>query len=256
MHVAVLVKHVPDPNGTPPLGEDYLVVRDGVEGVLDPGDEFPLETALRLVEEAGEGEVTLVSMGPDEAMTAIRRGLSMGASSAVLVSDPALRGSDSLATSKVLSAAVARGSYDLVLAGVESTDGSTGTVPITVAELLGLPAVTFARKVEVADGRLRVERQTDTGYDVLDAPMPAVVTVTAAAAEPRYPTLKGIMAAKAKPVDRLGLGDLGLAPDDVASTQRVTATHVATQRSAGEILQAGEEAAERVADLLGEAKVI
>ena len=124
---------------------------------------------------------------------------------------------------RVLAAAVGRAPFDLVLAGVESTDGYTGTLPMTVAELLGVPSATFARKVEVEGDALRVERQTEAGYDVVTCPLPALVTVTGSAAEPRYPTLKGIMAAKSKPLEQLSLADLGLSDADVAATQRVTA---------------------------------
>jgi len=156
MQVVVLVKYVPDPTGTPKLGEDHLVQREG-DGALDPGDEYAVEAALRLVE-ADEGEVTLLTMGPEGATTAIRRGLSMGAHRGLHVSDPALRGSDTLGTAKVLVAAIGRQPFDLVLSGVESTDGYTGTLPMAVAELLGVPSATFARTIEVADGALRIER--------------------------------------------------------------------------------------------------
>jgi electron transfer flavoprotein beta subunit len=253
MNIVVLVKSIPDPNGDAELGEDLLVKRDG-EGSLDPGDEYAVEAALQLAE-ASEGEVTVVSMGPEGAMSAVRRALSMGAHRAIVVTDEALRGSDVLATARVLSAAVARAPFDLVLTGVESTDGYTGTLPMTVAELIGVPAVTFARKVEVADGGIRVERQTEAGYDVVESALPALATVTAAATEPRYPTLKGIMGAKAKPMETLSLSDLGLSLDDVAATQRVAAIEPAPQKGPGEVVQ-GEAAAGRVADLLAEAKVI
>lgn len=255
MNVVVLVKYVPEPLGTPTLGEDHLLVREGVEGALDPGDEYPVEAALRLVEAHG-GEVTLVSMGPEVALGAIRKGLSMGAHAGVLVSDPALRGADALATATVLAAALRRLDVDLVLAGVESTDGYTGTLPATVAELLDLPSATFARALEVDGDVLRVERQTEDGYDVVECPLPALATVTGSGAEPRYPTLKGIMSAKTKPLERLTLTDLGLAPADVAPTQRVTAATAAAEKGAGEIVQAGDDAAQRFADVLAAAKVI
>ena len=255
MQVVVLVKYVPEPQGTPALGEDLLLVREGVDGALDPGDEFAVEAALQLVEAHG-GDVTLVSMGPEVATGALRRGFSMGASGGVLVSDPALRGADALATAKVLAAAVRRSPFDLVLAGVESTDGYTGTLPMAVAELLDVPSATFARKVDVDDATLRVERQTEAGYDVVTSPMPAVVTVTGSAAEPRYPTLKGIMAAKSKPLEQLTLADLGLAEADVAPTQRVAAVSEAPEKSRGVIIQAGDDAASKVAELLAEAKAI
>src|SRR3972149_10382013 len=160
MQIVVLVKYVPEPQGTPTLGPDNLLIREGAEGGLDPGDEYAVEAALQLVEAHG-GEVTLVSMGPEVAAAGVRKGFSMGASAGVLVSDPALRGADVLATAKVLAAAVKRSPFDLVLAGVESTDGYTGTLPIAVAELLGVPSATFAPKAEVAGGTPRVERQTE-----------------------------------------------------------------------------------------------
>ena len=255
MQVVVLVKYVPEPQGTPTLGDDFLLVREGVEGALDPGDEYPVEAALQLVEAHG-GEVRLVSMGPEVAMSAIRRGLSMGAHSGVLVTDPALRGTDSLATAKVLAAAVGRAPFDLVLAGAESTDGYTGTLPMTVAELLGVPSATFARKVDVSEATLRIERQTEAGYDVVECPLPALATVTGSAAEPRYPTLKGIMSAKTKPVEQLALADLGLSAEEVAPIQRVIAVSEAPEKAAGEVIEAAEGVAARVADLLAEAKVI
>ena len=235
MNIVVLVKSIPDPNGDAELGDDFLVKRDG-EGTLDPGDEYAVEAALQLAE-ATAGEVTVVSMGPAGAVSAIRRALSMGAHRAVLVSDDALRGSDVLATARVLAAATGRGPFDLVLTGVESTDGYTGTLPMSVAELLGVPAATFARKLEVVGDGLRVERQTEAGYDVVECPLPALVTVTAGATDPRYPTLKGIMGAKQKPLEQLSLADLGLSAGDLAPTQRILAVESAPQKSAGEVIQ-------------------
>lgn len=254
MQVVVLVKYVPDPTGTPRLGEDHLVQREG-DGALDPGDEYAVEAALRLVE-AHDGEVTLLTMGPEGATTAIRRGLSMGAHRGVHVTDPALRGSDTLGTAKVLAAAIGRQPFDLVLSGVESTDGYTGTLPMAVAELLGVPSATFARTIEVTDGVLRIERQTDLGYDVVEAPLPALATITGSGAEPRYPTLKGIMAAKSKPVEQLSIADLGLSEGDIEPSQRVLTVTAATEKGSGEVIQADDEAPRRIADLLSDAKVI
>jgi electron transfer flavoprotein beta subunit len=156
----------------------------------------------------------------------------------------------------VLAAAVGRAEHDLILAGVESTDGYTGTVPMAVAELLGIPAVTFARSVEVAEGAARVERQTESGYDVVECPLPLLVTVTASASEPRFPTLKGIMSAKSKPMEQLSVADLGLTAEQVVPVQRVTAVDAAPQKGAGEVISADGDAAARIADLLAEAKVI
>jgi len=255
VQIAVLVKYVPEPQGTPTLGPDNLLVREGVEGALDPGDEYAVEAALQLVEAHG-GEVTLVSMGPEVAAAGVRKGFSMGAHAGVLVSDPALRGADTLATARVLAEAVRRSPFELVLTGVESTDGYTGTLPMAVAELLGVPSATFARKVEVEDGTLRVERQTEAGYDVVTCPMPALATVTGSSAEPRYPTLKGIMAAKSKPLEQLSLADLGLSADDVSPTQSVTAVSEAPQKAAGVVVEASEDTAAKIADLLADAKAI
>src|ERR671935_1367359 len=166
MNVVVLVKYIPNPEGTPKLGSDFRLVREGGEGALDPGDEHGVEAALQLAEQTG-GEETVVSMGPAPATSAVRRALSMGAHRAVLVTDDALKGADALVTARVLAAAIKRQPFDLVLAGVESTDGYTGTLPMAVAEFLGVPSATFARHVEHKDGTIRVERQTEAGYDVV-----------------------------------------------------------------------------------------
>ena len=255
MNVVVLSKFVPNPDGVPEMGEDFLLKRTGVEGALDPGDEFGVEAALQLVDQAG-GEVTVVSMGPESANQAVRKALSMGAHKAVQITDDSLRGSDALVTARVLAAAIKREPFDVVIAGVESTDGYTGTLPMTLAALLDVPNVTFARKLEATDGSIRIERQTETGYDVVESPLPAVVTVTAGANSPRYPTLKGIMQAKQKPVDTVSVSDLGLSGDDVAPTQKVTAVEPAPEKKAGEVIEDDGEAAKRIADLLSEAKVI
>jgi electron transfer flavoprotein beta subunit len=255
VNVVVLAKYVPNPTGTPQLGEDHLLVREGVEGSLDPGDEPAIEAALEAVEKAG-GEVTVVSMGPEPAMEAVRKALSIGVHKGVLITDDALRGSDTLATAQVLSSAIQLQEFDLVFAAVESTDGYTGTLPQTLAEFLGVPALTFARKVEVKDGAVRIERQTETGYEVVEAPLPAMVTVTAGATSPRYPTLKGIMQAKQKPVEQPSLQDLGLTAENVAATQSVSRVADAAERQAGEVIEDDGSAADRIVQFLKEAKVV
>jgi electron transfer flavoprotein beta subunit len=254
MDVCVLVKSIPDPGGDMVLGDDFLVRREG-DGTLDPGDEFAVEAALQLAEAHG-GEVSVITMGPEGAAAAVRRALSMGAHRAVVVTDDTLRGADALATARVLAAAVRRQGFDLVLGGVESTDGYTGTVPATVAGLLDVPSATFAKRLDVADGVARIQRQTEEGYDEVECPLPAVVTLTAGATEPRYPTLKGIMGAKQKPMETLSLADLGLSPGDVAPTQRVLAVEPAPEKAAGQIVPADDGAAARIADLLADAKVL
>jgi len=255
MNVVVLAKYVPNPNGVPEIGDDFLLKREGVEGALDPGDEFGVEAGLQLAEANG-GEVTLLSMGPESALSGLRKGLSMGAAKLVLVSDEGLRGADVLVTARVLAAAIKKAEFDVVIAGVESTDGYTGTLPMTLAGLLGVPSVTFARKFEMADGKITIERQTELGYDVVEADLPVVITVTAGATEPRYPTLKGIMQAKSKPVDKFGVGDLGLSGDDTTPTQKVAAVDAAPEKGAGEIVEDDGSGAEKIAQFLQEAKVI
>jgi electron transfer flavoprotein beta subunit len=252
MDITVCAKFVPNPTGTPELGPDDLLIRDAGDGALDPGDEYGLELALQLVE-AGGGEVTVVSMGPEEALAGVQRALAMGAHRGVLVTDPALRGADGLVTARVLAATIARQHADLVIAGVESTDGYTGTVPVTVAELLGVASVTAVRKLDADGDGFRAERQTEAGYDVVQTPMPSLITVTAGATEPRYPSLKGIMAAKSKPVERLAAADLGVS--DLTPMQRVAAVEDAPAKAGGEVVT-GDEAVARIADLLTQAKVI
>src|SRR5260370_11099296 len=207
LKIVVTVKQVPDPNSTLSLEADNTISREK-EVVLDPGDECGVEEGLQLKEAHG-GEVILVSMGPERARDAIRKGLSMGADRAVLVTDPALAGADALTTAKVLAAAIKQEQPDLVICATESYDGSTGMVPPMLAELLGFPQLTFAKKVEVDGSTIKVHRQTADGYQVVEAATPALISVTAAIAEPRYASLKGIMAARSKEIKQLSLGDLG-----------------------------------------------
>ena len=252
MNVVVFAKWVP--LGTPELGEDRRLVRGRDDG-LDAGDEFGIELALQLTERDG-GEVTVVTMGPEGAAAAIQRALAMGAHRGILVTDDALAGADASATARVLAAVARRQPFDLVIGGVESSDGYTGTVPVTVAELLDLPSVTFARRVDVESGEIRAERQTAVGYDEVTCALPALVTLTAGATEPRYPSVKGIMQAKSKPLDRLSLADLGVAAADVVPSQSVAAVEAAPEKPGGEIVEAGDDAIARIVDLLAEAKVI
>ena len=254
MKIAVCTKHIPDPN-LPGEMDGPRLKRVGVQGVLDPGDEVGVETGLQL-KESSSGEVTLFSMGPPAAAEAIRKGLSMGADAGVLVSDDALAGADALLTARVLAAAISRSSFDLVIAGVESTDGYTGTMPAALAELLGLPQLTFAKSVECSDAALRIERQTSEGYHVIECSLPALITVTAGVNEPRYPSFKGIMAAKRKPLEQLSLADLGLDGSVLEVRQEVASVVPAEERKAGEVIHDDGSAAARIADFLKEAKVI
>ncbi len=258
MKIAVCVKQIPDP--ATPYALDpatHFVVRPD-EQVLDDTDRYGIELGLQLAG-AHEGELILVSMGPAGNLQGIRQALAMGADRAIVVNDPALRGSDALVTARVLAAAIAREGVDLVIAGTESTDGYTGVVPQMLAELLATPALTFARKVELAGGTLTVERQTATGYDVVTSPLPALISVTSGAVEPRYPTFKGIMQAKQKPVDQPTAADLGLDAGAVGmagSGQQIADVSPAPERAAGRKVTDDGEAHLEIVKLLEQAKVI
>lgn len=256
MNVVVCIKQVPDPNSPGQLDPStHLLKRDG-ELVLDPGDEFGVEAGLQLVEKHG-GQVTVVSMGPERGLDAVRKALAMGAAKGMLISDDSLRGSDALTTAKVLAAAIRKQDFDVVITATESTDGYTGVVPQMIAGLLDIPAVTFAKSVSVEGDKLTAQRQTETGIEVVEATLPVVLSVTAGVNEPRYPSLKGIMGAKQKPLDRPGPADLNLEGVGGASTgQRITAIDSAPERAAGEIIKDEGEAAKRIVDFLADKKVI
>jgi electron transfer flavoprotein beta subunit len=258
VNVVVCVKLVPDPDSVGQLdATTHRLRRDLAEPVLDPGDEFGVEAGLRLVEAHG-GEVRVVSMGPERALDAIRKALAMGAARGVLVTDDGLGGSDALTTAKVLAAAIGREPFDVVITATESTDGYTGIVPQALAELLGVPAVTFASGV-VSDGTaLTVTRQTESGSETILAGLPCVVSVTAGVNEPRYPSLRGIMGAKSKPMDRRTPVELGLEAvgGGAAAGQTVVSVTAADERRAGEVVTDDGDGAHRIVLLLAGARVI
>ena len=256
MKVVVCVKQVPDPNSPGQLDPStHLLRRDG-ELVLDPGDEFGVEAGLQLAEKHG-GDVTVISMGPERSLDAVRKALAMGAARGVLISDESLRGSDALTTAKMLAAAIGRQEFDVVITANESTDGYTGVVPQMIAGLLDVPAITFAKSVSFDGDTLRVERQTEIGIEVVEARLPLVLGVTASVNQPRYPSLKGIMGAKQKPLDKPTLAELGLEGLGGGSAgQKITAVQAVAQRAAGEIIKDDGEAAKRIVDFLAERKVI
>ncbi len=259
MNVVVCVKQIPDPAAPPALDpETKDLVREG-KLILDDSDSYGVEMALQLADAAGGGDVTLVSMAPNGETSGLRTALARGAAKAILISDDALAGSDALGTAKVLAAAIKRAEPDLVVAATESTDGYTGTTPVQIAELLGLPSVTFAKKVEIAGDSVKVERQTEAGYDEVESPLPALVTVTAGVVEPRYPSFKGIMAAKSKPVEVLTVADLGLDPSQVGAAgarQEITRVADAEARSAGEIITDEGDGYQRVIEFLEQLKIL
>jgi electron transfer flavoprotein beta subunit len=252
LKIVVTVKQVPDPNSNLTLESDNSISREK-EAVLDPGDECGVEEGLQLKEAHG-GEVVLVCMGPDRARDAIRKGLSMGADRAVLVSDASLAGADALLTARVLAAAIKQESPDLVICATESYDGSTGMVPPMVAELLGVPQLTFAKRVEIDGSTVKIHRQTAEGYQIVEAPMPALITVTAAIAEPRYASLKGIMAARSKEIKQLALGDLGVETSQPAET--IEGVVDAETRKAGEVIEDDGTAVDKIVQVLTAAKVL
>jgi electron transfer flavoprotein beta subunit len=252
LKIVVTVKQVPDPNSTFALEADNSISREK-EVVLDPGDECGVEEALQLKEAHG-GEVILVSMGPERAKDAIRKGLSMGADRGVLITDPQLAGADALLTARALAAAIKLEAADLVICGTESYDGSTGMVPPMLAELLGVPQLTVAKKVEIDGSNVKVHRQTSDGYQVLEASTPVLITVTAAIAEPRYASLKGIMAARSKEIKLVGLADLGIERGEPVET--IEGVTDAETRKAGAVIEDDGTAVERILQLLAEAKVI
>jgi electron transfer flavoprotein beta subunit len=237
--IVVCVKRVPDTAADKRLDPgDLTLDRDGVDALMNPVDEFAVEAALQLKEaRGGEDEVTLLTMGPAAAeKDAVRKALALGPDGAVMVTDDGLAGADALVTAQVLAAAVRRGGFDLVLLGSESTDARTSLVPMAVAQLLDVPGLTNARSVEVAGETLTVQREREGGYDVVTAPLPAVVSIVKGSNEPRYATLKGIMAAKSKPLELLGAGDLGIDAAALAPRTQVLEVAPRPSRDSGTIL--------------------
>ncbi len=255
MNVIVCVKQIPDPALPGELDpSDNTLKREG-KLILDESDSYGVEMALQLVTAAGDGEVSLVSIAPNEEVSGLRTALAMGAARAVLVSDPTLAGADALTTAKVLAAATKKlDGADLIIAGTESSDGYTGTVPEQIAEVLGLPSVTFAKTVAVEDGVLKVDRQSEDGYDEVTCSLPAVVSVTAGVVEPRYPSFKGIMAAKSKPVENVTASDLGI--EAASWAQQIVSVEDAPAREAGKVIEDDGEAFGEIVEFLDGLKVI
>ena len=257
MNIVVCVKQIPDPAAPQSFDSSNNLNRSG-KLILDEADTYGVEMALQLVDKAGGGDVTVVSMGSANDVAGLRNALAMGATKAVIVSDDSLRGSDALSTAKVLAKAIGRDSFDLVLAATESSDGYTGTTPVQLAELLGLPSITFAKAVTIDGSTVKVSRQTEAGYDEVTAPLPALVTVTAGVVEPRYASFKGIMAAKSKPLEILSVSDLGLDGEVGAANARetITAVDAAESRQAGEKYIDEGDGAEKVVVFLESIKVL
>jgi electron transfer flavoprotein beta subunit len=230
MKIVVCVKYVPDAQADRRFSADNTTDRDGVDGLLSELDEYAVEEALKISEGAGDSTVTVVTVGPDAASDAVRKALQMGADAGVHVVDDALHGSDALATSLVLAKALGKLEYDLVLTGMASTDGGMSVVPAMLATRLGIPQVTFAGKLTIKGDTARIERDGDISTEVIEAALPAVVSVTDQINDPRYPSFKGIMAAKKKPVTTWSLADLGISGDEVGASAAWTAVETIAAR--------------------------
>ena len=263
MRIVVLTKPVPDPaSGGERLGPDGRLDRANSPAVVNGNDEYVLEKALKLVEAAGEGEVVLLSMAPANAPETMRKALAMGATRGVLITDPAIEGSCTVATTRILAAALKTLDFDLALAGVDTSDGGAGVVAPGVAALAGLPFLSYAASIEpdMTGRTVRVRRITPAGYDLLEAPMPALISGTQALGEPRYPSLKGIMAARSKTIETLTLADLDIDPATVgltSATTRVVDSRPPKPREATRIIRdAPDEAARQLVDFLAERRLI
>jgi electron transfer flavoprotein beta subunit len=228
LDIIVCMKQVPDTTADKRLNADGTLDRVALPAVVNPWDEYAIETALRIREAQG-GEVTMLCMGPENAPETIRRALAMGADKGVLVTDPALHGSDMWATGYVLAQALKKLQFDLVLFGSQSTDAGGGIVYGIVAELLGLPQVSWVNQIEVGGGKVRGQRLSDAGFDVIEAALPAVVSITQTPYEPRYPTLPNIMKAKKKELRTWSLADIGVDTSRVGLTASHT-TVLSTER--------------------------
>jgi electron transfer flavoprotein beta subunit len=259
MKIAVCVKEVPDSAVHKRIDPETKRLDRSGEGALNHFDSQAVEEALKLKEADGEGEVVLVSMGPSDALDSLRKALAMGADRAVLITDDAAAGSDLVATSRALAAALEKEGADLVLFGQQSSDSDGAVLWAAVAERLRRPVLSQVAELTVADGRVRGKRQTEFGYDVIEAPLPVVVAVSDAINEPRYPSLKGIMGAKKKPQDSVSASDLGLeagALGEAGSATTVLALGDPPPRGEARKIEDDGSAAQQIADFLAEKKLL
>ncbi|MFI9121365.1 electron transfer flavoprotein subunit beta/FixA family protein [Streptomyces bikiniensis] len=259
LRIVVCVKYVPDATGDRHFADDLTVDRDDVDGLLSELDEYAVEQALQIAEEADDAEVTVLTVGPEDAKDALRKALSMGADKAVHVEDDDLHGTDVMGTSLVLAKAIEKTGYDVVIAGMASTDGVMGVLPAILAERLGVPQVTLLSEVSIEDGVVKGRRDGDAASEQLEAALPAVVSVTDQSGEARYPSFKGIMAAKKKPVESLDLSDLDLEAEEVGLEGAWTAVDSATERparTAGTIVKDEGEGGKQLAEFLASQKFV
>jgi len=258
MNIVVCVKYVPDAQADLRFSGDNTTDRAGVDGLLSELDEYAVEEALKIAE-ASDGKVTVLTVGPEKATEAVRKALQMGAHEAVHVVDDAIHGSDAPATSLVLAAAIGRLEHDLVITGMASTDGIMSVVPAMLAERLNLPQVTMASEVTVESGTVRIRRDGDTSTEIIESSLPAVVSVTDQINEPRYPSFKGIMAAKKKPLQTWSLADLGIDAGDVGLAAAWTTVDEITARpprQAGKIVTDEGDGGNKLVEYLAGAKLV
>ncbi|MFF9505253.1 electron transfer flavoprotein subunit beta/FixA family protein [Streptomyces sp. NPDC014656] len=253
------MKYVPDATGDRKFADDLTVDREDVDGLLSELDEYAVEQALQIAEEADEAHVTVVTVGPEDAKEALRKALAMGADRAIHVDDEDVHGSDVMGTSLVLAKTIEKTGYDLVVCGMASTDGTMGVLPAILAERLGVPQVTLLSEVKVEGGRVTGRRDTDSATEQVEASLPTLVSVTDRSGEARYPSFKGIMAAKKKPVEELELSDLDIEADEVGLAGAWTAVDSAAQRPAravGTVVKDEGDGAALVAAFLAEQKFV
>jgi electron transfer flavoprotein beta subunit len=255
MKIYVCIKQIPDPNTVVSKLDPSTrrLMRSGVSLVLDPGDESTISAAIKLRDTTGNSELIAVSMGPTSAQEAMRRALAMGVDSAILVTDPALAGSDALGTARVLAAVLKKENADMIFCSTESTDGYTGMVPGGIAEFLGIPQLTFAREINVEGQRAVIKQVTQTGYRTVESPLPAVITIASGSFEAIYPTMKGIMSAKKKPFTLLTLSDLGIEVAQVGEAgarEQVMTIGKVEARAAGQVMKDDGNAASTIVDFL------
>jgi electron transfer flavoprotein beta subunit len=239
MKIVVLVKYVPDATGERSFAADGTVDRAAGDGLLSELDEYALEQALQIAEAGDDVDVVAMTLGPDDAADAIKRALQMGATAGIHINDEAVHGSDSLGTSSILAAAIRKAAPDLVLCGMASTDGSMGVLPSMIAERLGWPAATLGATLAVADGKATIRRDADVASLTIEADLPAVVSVTDQSGEARYPSMRGILAAKKKPVESWTLADLEIDPATVglaAAWTKVLDTTPRPPKAAGQVV--------------------
>ncbi|GCF08901.1 electron transfer flavoprotein subunit beta/FixA family protein [Dictyobacter arantiisoli] len=255
MKMFVCIKQVPDPNTAISKLDPATkrLVRSGVSLVLDPGDESTISAAIKLRDKVGNSELVALSMGPASAQEATRRALAMGVDRAILITDPALAGSDAFSTAQVLAAALKKEGADLIFCSTESTDGYTGMVPGGIAEFLGIPQLTFAREITIEGQKAIIKRVIPKGYQTIESTLPAVITIASGSYEAIYPTMKGIMGAKKKTLTQMSLADLGIAATQVGEAgahERVLSIGKAEARAAGQIIKDDGNAAQQIAEFL------